>query len=269
MLDRYGLAEPRDPSIWRQIDDPTMLGMCTRLLAKTLEPDTYPTKEKSGESLKVTQKLFAQPEVPYEDWRKLKDSLTADIICQGSEKDGFPHGFPSGGGIKDYLLFPGIYDVLTLLAQNEKNRNPYFFPKEDAQTMTKEITAGLELRAREGRQWALDESKVGWRELLNRLAEAALKTYPKVYRSMGNKSAEKTLYDPATKEEIRTAEEKLGELLTDFKEMIRIANGSGYVAICVGKVEKALELGEKEEISDDGMEDSASEATNDGVSDAE
>jgi hypothetical protein len=39
------------------------------------------------------------------------------------------------------------------------------------------------------------------------------------------KSAKDILYEPATEEEITAAEEKVGGLRADFKEMVRLANG--------------------------------------------
>ncbi|KAL2699781.1 hypothetical protein AAEP93_009756 [Penicillium crustosum] len=193
MLQHVGLAEPENPSsIWRETDDPAMLAMCARLLAKTTIPCTYPPDNLAREALEVAQKLYATPDTPSEE---------------------------------DFLMVPGIYDVLPVLARGGKESNPFFITKEDAVVMVREITAALELRAEHGRQWELHPSKVGWRELLDRLAEGAWKTHRKEYQSMGIQSANDILYDPATEEEITAAEEKVGELPADFKEMVRLANG--------------------------------------------
>ena len=145
----------------------------------------------------------------------------ADILGQGLRRD----LFTNGGELGDFLMVPGIYDVLPLLARGGKESNPFFIPKEDAVVIVREITAALELRAEHGRQWALHPSKVGWRELLDRLAEGAWKVNRKEYQSMGIQSAKDILYDPASEEEITAAEEKVGELPADFKEMVRLANG--------------------------------------------
>jgi hypothetical protein len=122
-------------------------------------------------------------------------------------------------------MVPGIYDVLPLLARGGKENNPFFISKEDAVVMVREITAALELRDQHGRQWALHRSKVGWRELLDRLAEGTWKAHRKECQARGMKSAKDILYEPATEEEITAAEEKVGELPADFKEMVRLANG--------------------------------------------
>ncbi|KAJ5406365.1 hypothetical protein N7465_007649 [Penicillium sp. CMV-2018d] len=246
MLQHVGLDEPENPSfIWRETDDPAMLAMCARLLAKTTTPCTYPPDNLVREALEVAQKLYATPDTPREEcgwgpdkpkrhsyllYRRLAVELAirlgelqtaADILGQGLTQD----LFTNGGELSDFLMVPGIYDVLPLLARGAKESNPFFIPKEDAVVMVREITAALELRAEHGRQWALDPSKVGWRELLDRLAEGAWKAHRKEYQSMGIQSANDILYDPATEEEIVAAEEKVGELPADFKEMVRLANG--------------------------------------------
>ncbi|KAJ5317812.1 hypothetical protein PENANT_c004G10869 [Penicillium antarcticum] len=246
MLDRYGLAEPEDPLIWRETDDPKMLAMCARLLAKTTTPGTYPPQDRMREALAAGQKLYAMPEIPIEHWllnrpensqrqcwllyRRLivemairvgEQQTAADILGQALRVD----GFANGGTLGEFLMVPGIYDVLPLLARGGKETNPFFIPKADAEVMVKKILEALELRAKHGRQWALDESKVGWKELLNRLAEGAFKTHPKEYRAMGVKTAEEILYDPATEKEIKAAEKKVGKLPDDLKDMVRVANG--------------------------------------------
>ncbi|KAJ5775353.1 uncharacterized protein N7511_000364 [Penicillium nucicola] len=245
MLDRYGLAEPEEPSIWRDTDDPKLMAMCARLLAKTTTPGTYPSQDKMREALAAGQKLYAIPEIPVCDWllqksksirqssllyRRLiaemairvgEPQTAAEVLSQALEVD----GFVNGGELEDFLMIPGIYDVLPLLAQSGKESNPFYIPKADAEIMAKEIVDALELRSKYGRQWALDESRVGWRELLDRLAEGAFKVHPKEYRGMGVTRAEEILYDPATEKEIKAAEKKVGKLPDDFKEMIRVANG--------------------------------------------
>ncbi|KAJ5198900.1 hypothetical protein N7491_000533 [Penicillium cf. griseofulvum] len=246
MLQHVGLAEPENPSsIWRETEDPAMLAMCVRLLAKTTVPCTYPPDTLAREALEAAQKLYSKPDTPTNEcgwepdkpkrqsyllYRRLVVELAirlgefqtaADILGQGLRQD----LFTSGGDLESFLMVPGIYDVLPLLARGGKESNPFFIPKEDAVVMAKEITAALELRAEHGRQWALHPSKVGWRELLDRLAEGVWKAHPKECRDMGVENAMDLLYEPATEEEIAAAEEKVGELPTDFKEMVRVANG--------------------------------------------
>ena len=92
--------------------------------------------------------------------------------------------------------------------------------------MVRELTAVLELRATHGGHRELHPTKAGWRELLNRLAEGVWHIYREEYQEMDLKSANDILYEPATEEEITAAEKKVGELPADFKEMVRVANGS-------------------------------------------
>lgn len=243
MLDRHGLAEPENASVWRETDDPVLLAMCSRLLAKTLSPGTYPSESKAEESLEAALKLFAIPETNLTEWRDRapprpprhayllyrrlpvelairlgKYQTAADILSQGLQND----GFMNGGELWDYLNVPGIFDVLPLLSERE---NPFSIEKTSAQTMVQEIKSAFQLRSREGRQWALAESKVSWRELLDRLADGAWKTHEEEYRQQGVNSAKEILCDPATEEDIEAAEAEVGELPSDFKEMLRLANG--------------------------------------------
>jgi hypothetical protein len=241
MLEHVGLAEPENPSfIWRATEDPAMLAMCVRLLAKTTIPCTYPSDNLAREALEAAQKLYSIPDTPAEEcgrgpgkpkrqsyllYRRLVVELAIRLGEFQTAADILGQGLSDQVDLRDILMVPGIYDILPLLARGGKESNPFFIPKEDAVVMVREITAALELRAEHGRQWALHPSKVGWRELLDRLAEGTLKAHPKECRDMGIESAMDLLYEPATEEEIAAAEEKVGELPADFKEMVRVANG--------------------------------------------
>ncbi|KAH8812682.1 hypothetical protein F5884DRAFT_878567 [Xylogone sp. PMI_703] len=237
--------------------------MCARLIAKTVVPGTYPSPERMQEALAVAKKLYALPEVPIAEWiaqitspsakrytaydparpvrqstllyRRLAIELAlrlgefrtaAALLSQGLKVD----GFSLDGSLYHYLLLPGIYDALPLLAEGEKQSNPFFIPKDDARVIVGKIIEALEVRATKGRQWELAADKVGWKELLDRLVVAAWNVYRREYRSMGVVRADDILYDPATEEEIQRAEEQVGPLPADFKEMVRIANGfrGGY-----------------------------------------
>jgi hypothetical protein len=57
MLEHCKLPEPDDPHIWRETDDPAMLAMCCRLLAKNKAPGEYPNQERMKEALEVAKKL--------------------------------------------------------------------------------------------------------------------------------------------------------------------------------------------------------------------
>ena len=258
MLDRYGTAEPEDPHIWRETDDPAVIAICARLLAKTLEPGTYPPPDRMREALEAAQKLYAQPEVNIVEYQELLRSVptgqwqlqdkikfrrqshlvyrrlaielairlgefqtAADILSQALRVD----GIKDEGSVDVCLIFPGIYDVLPLLAQGGKESNPYYITEEDADGLVEEVIKALEIRAASGRQWELAADKVGWRELLDRLAAGAWKLHREEYEEAGVMSAEDILYPPATENEIQAAEAKVGELPKDFKEMVMIANG--------------------------------------------
>ncbi|KAM0542656.1 hypothetical protein ACHAPJ_012688 [Fusarium lateritium] len=145
------------------------------------------------------------------------------MLSLGLRLDGFND--IDGGQLDRYLFLPGIYSVLPLLAKRRKERNPFYIEADDADAMVQEVTAALELRAREGRQWSLAPEKVGWRELLDRLTNGAWAVNRQEYEGLGLTCAENILYPPATEEEIAEAEAKVGELPPDFKEMVRVANG--------------------------------------------
>lgn len=69
MLDRFNLPEPSDPHIWQETDDPKMIAMCARLLAKDKTPGQYPSLEAMREALAAGKKLYAQPQVPITGWK--------------------------------------------------------------------------------------------------------------------------------------------------------------------------------------------------------
>jgi hypothetical protein len=250
MLEHCSLPEPEDPHVWRETDDPAMIAMCSRLLAKNKNPGEYPPQEQMREALEAAKKLYAQPQVPITEWkhkwegsrsvrrhsyllyRRLVVELAirvgelqtaADILSMGLTIDGF--NSMDGGQLDRYLYLPGIYDVLPLLASKGKAGNPYYIEEPDAAAMVAEITAALESRAENGRQWSLAPEKVGWRELLDRLAKGAWIVNQKAYREMGLESAVDVLHKPASEKKIAAAEQEFGELPADFKEMVRIANG--------------------------------------------
>ena len=261
MMDSWGIAEPEDPSVWRETDDPIMLAMCARLQAKTVLPETYPPVERMREALAAARKLYALPELPISEWLAtrpgLKASTTpppmqgrasplrhstlvyrrlavelalrlgefqtaADLLDEGLMRDGLAYD----ASVYHFLLLPGIYEALPLLAEGGgTDKNPIFISKGDAAIMTDGILGALTLRSTKGRQWELAEGKVGWQELLHRLAAAAWKVHRREYRASGVRSADDILYPPATEEEIDEAEKNVGELPADLKDMVRVANG--------------------------------------------
>ncbi|KAF5252716.1 hypothetical protein FANTH_2343 [Fusarium anthophilum] len=250
MLEHCSLPEPEDVHIWRKTDDEPTIAMCARLLAKNKIPGQYPTRENMEEALAAAKKLYAQPQVPITEWehkwnghqtvrrhsyllyRRLvvelairlgKFDTAAEILSLGLRLDGFND--IDGGQLERYLFLPGIFKVLPLLAQSKKEGNPFYIEADDADNMIEQLIAALKMRAQHGRQWSLAPERVSWKELLDRLARAAWIVNRKEYQELGLTCAEDILYSPATEEEISEAEAKVGELPSDFKDMVRVANG--------------------------------------------
>ncbi|RKK94437.1 hypothetical protein BFJ68_g15163 [Fusarium oxysporum] len=224
--------------------------MCARLLAKNKTPGQYATRENMEEALAAAKKLYAQPQVPVTEWefkwnghqtvrrhsyllyRRLvvelairlgKFDTAAEILSLGLRLDGFND--IDGAQLDRYSFLPGIYRVLPLLAESKKEGNPFYIEGDDADTMIEQIITALMVRAQNGRQWSLAPERVGWKELLDRLAKAAWIVNRKEYQELGLTCAEDILYLPATEEEISEAEAKVGELPSDLKDMVRVANG--------------------------------------------
>ncbi|KAF5569558.1 cell wall assembly cell proliferation coordinating KNR4-like [Fusarium pseudoanthophilum] len=250
MLEHCTLPEPEDVHIWRETDDEPTIAMCARLLAKSKTIGQYPTRENMVEALAASKKLYAQPQVPITEWehkrnghqtvrrhsyllyRRLVVELAirleefdtaAEVLSLGLRLDGFND--IDGGQLDRYLFLPGIYKVLPLLAQSKKEGNPFYIEADEAGDMIEQVIAALTMRAQNGRQWSLAPERVGWKELLDRLATAAWMVNRKEYQELGLTCAEDILYSPATEEEISEAEAKVGELPSDFKDMVRVANG--------------------------------------------
>ncbi|KAM5510120.1 hypothetical protein FOXYSP1_10220 [Fusarium oxysporum f. sp. phaseoli] len=250
MLEHCSLPEPKDVHIWRETNDAPMIAMCARLLAKNKTPGQYATRENMEEALAAAKKLYAQPQVPVTEWefkwnghqtvrrhsyllyRRLvvelairlgKFGTAAEILSLGLRLDGFND--IDGAQLDRYLFLPGIYRVLPLLAESKKEGNPFYIEGEDADTMIEQVITALKVRAQNGRQWSLAPERVGWQELLDRLAKAAWIVNRKEYQELGLTCAEDILYSPATEEEISEAEAKVGELPSDLKDMVRVANG--------------------------------------------
>lgn len=246
MLHHCKLAEPADPHVWQETDDAPMIAMCARLLAKDKTPEQYPSLEAMQEALAAAKKLYAQPQVPITEWklgrngsrhsyllyRRLVVELAirvgdleyaTEALSMGLRLDGFNRS--DGGDVDQYLAVPGIYSVLPLLAKRGKEGNPFFIEDKDAAAIVDRVTAALDLRAREGRQWSLAAEKVGWKELLDRLAKAAWIVNRKEYERKGLTCAEDILHRPATEAMIAAAESRVGELPAEYKKMVRVANG--------------------------------------------
>jgi hypothetical protein len=246
MLEHCCLPEPASPHIWRETEEPATLAMCCRLLAKDKTEGQYASKENMKEALEAAKKLYAQPQIQIKEWKYERGApkrhsyllyrrlvveialrvgeleTAAEVLALALRVDGFNDS--NGGSLDEYLMLPGIWDVLPLLAKRGKEGNPYFIEEGNAVVMVKDVIRMLELRVREGRQWSLAPEKVGWEELLRRLAEGAWKVNPREYKRMGVKRPEDILFKPAT-EEIVAVENRFGKLPADFKEMILVANG--------------------------------------------
>ncbi|KAH7336096.1 hypothetical protein BKA65DRAFT_596151 [Rhexocercosporidium sp. MPI-PUGE-AT-0058] len=255
MLEHCSLPEPADPHCWRETDDEAILGMCARLLAKEKVHGVYPPEQRMREAISCAEKLYNRPQVPAREW-DWKDALrtkkrrhsyllyrrlvvelairygelekAAEVLGLGLRVDGFNSVY--GGDLTDYLMVPGIWDVLPLMARGGKETNPFFIAEDIADGIVREVIEVIKLRAREGRQWSLAPEKVGWGELLDRLAKGGWEVNGVEYKRMGYKSADDILRPPATEEEIEAAEKTVGALPDDLKEMVRVANGfnGGY-----------------------------------------
>lgn len=250
MLEHCNLPEPEDPHIWRETEDAPMIAMCARLLAKDKTPGQYPPVEQLQEALSAAEKLYAQPQVPHTErkpeyagnrivrrhsyllYRRLVVELAirvgrlnraAEVLSKGLLLDGF--NTIDGAGLDRFLMLPGIFQVLPLLAAKGKDGNPFYIEESDAAAIVKEITQTLERRAEHGRQWSLAPERVGWRELLDRLADAAWALNSAEYKHRGIMSADEILNDPESEEDIEAAEVRVGKLPDDLKEMYRIAGG--------------------------------------------
>ncbi|PVH89398.1 hypothetical protein DL98DRAFT_647922 [Cadophora sp. DSE1049] len=250
MKEHCNLREPGDVHCWRESEDPKMLAMCCRLLAKTKTRGEYVSLARMREALDAARKLYALPEerrkldgsrearysrhstllyrrLPMELAIRLGDlDVARDILSQALCQD----GFCNGGSLEEFLMVPGVWDVLPLLNAEGRTSNQYFILKEDADVLVKGVVGALELRAKEGRQWSLAPDKLGWKELLERLARGAWKANKREYKEMGVRSWKEILEQPASEEEIDQAERGFGELPADFKDMCRVANGfkGGY-----------------------------------------
>jgi hypothetical protein len=250
MEEHCNLPEPDNPHVWQDTDDAPMIAMCARLLAKDKTPGQYPSLERLREALAAGKKLYAQPQVPITEWdlqrngsqtirrhsyllyRRLVVELAirigdlesaTEVLSLGLTLDGL--NYIDGGDVDRYLYVPGIYSVLPLLAKRGKEGNPFFIEEDKAAAIVEQVTAALDLRACEGRQWSLATDKVGWRELLDRLAKAGWVVNNKEYSKNGLTCAGDILHPPATEEAIAEAETRVGELPAEFKEMVRVANG--------------------------------------------
>ena len=250
MKDHCGLAEPEDPHVWKDTDDAPTIAMCARLLAKNQTLGQYPSLEAMREALAAAKKLYAQPQVPITEWKSERNGsqtvrrhsyllyrrlvvelairvgdleYAAETLSLGLRLDGF--NTADGGQVDRYIFIPDIYQVLPLLAERGKEGNPFFIGADDAAAIVERAAAALDLRAREGRQWSLAADKVGWKELLDRLARAAFIVNREGYERNGITCVEDILHPPATEEAIAEAESRVGELSPEFKEMVRVANG--------------------------------------------
>lgn len=250
MLEHCDLAGPHDPHVWKETEDGPLIAMCARLLAKEKTPGHYPTSERLSEALAAAEKLYSLRQVPVRDWeiegkagqgerrhsyllhRRLVVEIAlrldrlvaaADILSQGLLLDGFPNN--DGASLDCFLMLPGIYHIIPLLAAKGKHGNPFYIEEDDATLIVQMISATLERRAKYGRQWSLAPEKVGWRELLDRLAQAAWMVNSKEYKIAGIMSAADILNDPDSEEDIVATEDRVGPLPEDLKDMFRIAGG--------------------------------------------
>lgn len=226
---------------WRETDDPIVISYCSHRLLVPREVGLKPEKTACQEALQAALKLYSQPSCYGNKWttepsqfvhfelidRTAALSLAievgdleaaADILEFASSLEGIPQA-----GAYKYLQVPGVFEVLPIFASRGPERNSYYISENDAKNIVAGVKAAMESRITKGQQGFLDG--ISWTELFNRLKVAAWKVYSKSYKKQGLNSEDDILFPPATKEEIAAAEETVGTLPDDFKEMIRIANG--------------------------------------------
>lgn len=231
-----------DPHQWRETDDPIVISYCSHRLLVPSEVGLKPEKTAYQEALQAALKLYSQPHRYGEKWtteprqfihfdlidRQAALSLAievgdleaaADILEFASSLE----GITQGGQAHKYLQVPGIFKVLPIFASRRSENNSYSIKENDAKNIVAGVKAAMESRITKGQQVFLDG--VSWTELFDRLKVAAWKIYNKSYRKQGLTSEDDILFPPATEEEIAAAEERVGTLPDDFKEMIRVANG--------------------------------------------
>lgn len=128
MKEHCDLREPRDVHCWRESEDPKMLAMCCRLLAKTKVKGEYVSLARMREALEAARKLYALPEerkklngsrearysrhsallyrrLPMELAIRLGElDIAKEILSQGLCQD----GFCDGGTLEGFLMVPGV-----------------------------------------------------------------------------------------------------------------------------------------------------------------
>lgn len=227
---------------WRDTDDPIVMSYCFSKLMSATVAGSPPGIENAREALEVALKLYEQPQP---DYRKrgdagiivhsnliarenalkvalyLDETQTAlEILKLSKQVDTL-----NGQWVKTdaYLKVPGIHKVLALLAAEGLVANRHYVDRETAKVFVEGLKEAMEARIAKGQYVPL--AKASWKELLNRLAQAAWTVNKKNYQKHGLNSFREILFPPATKEEIAEAEKLVGKLPNDFKELVRVANG--------------------------------------------
>lgn len=227
---------------WRSSDDPVAIGHCFHNLMSEPVAGSPPSLANAQEALSAARKLYEQPQP---DIRK-RDSAGAiihnhyisrdmaikvaiyvgdlqaalDILRLTLEFDAFWHRHAK---LIVFLRIPGIYKVLSLLATEGLEANPYYIDPDTAKAIVAGLKGAMESRIANGQSAPLE--KASWKDLLNRLAKAAWKVNEKDYKRQRLSNFKDVLFSPATKEGIEEAEKVVGKLPNDFKDMVRISNG--------------------------------------------
>ncbi len=224
---------PQSPHDWRDSSDPAFVEECARMLSWP-SGDKWPDDETTREVLEAMQKSrsLLNGERPAPSIRSYSlevgtalrvgteeaREVTEQILENSNDVDW--HHSSNKSWMSDCLCFKNMRPVLSSLSAQVLKLS-----RVDAGAACRDLVEAIESRL--GGDLQVPLPSVGWNELLDRLAKAAFLVYggDEYYKEVGIANYEDILFPPATQEEIEEAEDTLGELPADFKEMVAVHNG--------------------------------------------
>jgi len=233
----YGFLKPdkHDPHAWRTSQDHWECAACARLLCRVPQgqvPDRAAIEEafeaierlrtqlpcrKPGES----EGLYSPPDQS-EVARIVPDDIYLPFLLGLGLRDRAWEMF-CNSEIRNWRRLPALYDMCL-----RQGRYLPLIERDDAKSAVDKITAAFISRQENGRFDPLKPlMDLGWSELLRRFSEAALQYHAKAYSRIKNppRWASDILFPPITPELLAQAEQRLGPLPSDLKEMAQVANG--------------------------------------------